>query len=194
MRKKKFMIAGSIASVVIAAAAIISFIPSRQSAFTSFASPYKSMYGEKKGRPYKKLGCVSSPDKSKIDAVFLIKVDHGISPKGVPWSREVVAITHNPPNDSVYTMQILDTRNGKCRAVYASVDDEGVSPLERYVAPDEAIEIQKTWVDWQLRNVPNYRKNTQKYLDSKIVNLTKDEYAVYKKLGFKMPKKWQEIK
>ena len=33
----------------------------------------------------------------------------------------------------------------------------------------------------------------QKYLNSSKVQLAKEEYLSLKQLGFKMPKKWQEI-
>ncbi|NJM76212.1 MAG: hypothetical protein HC852_11010 [Acaryochloridaceae cyanobacterium RU_4_10] len=188
------MFAVSIASLMITTLAIVHFFPVRQSESTSFASRYKTMYGEKKGIPYKNLSCVSSPDKSKIDAVFLLKSIRGISPKGVPWLLEAVAITHNPPNDPLFVMQILGTRKGRCHAIYASGNEESIVPLGQYVAPEQAIEIQRTWVNFQLKNVPDYRKYTQKRLDAKVVNLTRDEYVIFKELGFTMPKKWQEVK
>lgn len=184
-----FGMAGAIALVVA--------IPFLQQQFTTpsgASQPYKSMYGQEK-KAFTDYKCLAASDKSKVKAE-LLKETKKVSPKGVPYKDVIIAVTHEHSEGNLYTFQIIDYRKGDCSLFYSTItgQEDEIIPLSRYQNFDVALQNWLLWENWKLKNIPKYREQTQKYLLSKTVRLTKEEYLSLKQLGFKMPKKWQEIK
>jgi hypothetical protein len=157
---------------------------------------YTSMYGKESHEPpFTDFKCLATSDPSTIKEALILRDLKKVTPKGVPYRDVLVAVKHNPPYESIYTLQAVDYRKGECSTYYTTIGDEEESnPLSRVFTPEQSLEIELIWDKWRLKNVPNWKQTMQKYLNGLKVQLAKEEYLSLKQLGFKMPKKWQEIK
>ena len=140
------------------------------------------------------LACMGLADSPWFRDAFILQDTNHVSPKGVPYRDVLVAVKIVADEGTFYGLKAIDYRKGKCSVYYTSVEDgEESNPLNRTFSPQKSLKIQLIWDSWQLKNVPGWRNKMQKYLDKKRVQLAKEEYLSLKQLGFKMPKKWQEI-
>ena len=154
------------------------------------------MYGQQTNKiPFTDLKCLAPSDPATVKEAFILRDLRKTSPKGVPYRDVLVAVTHEPPYQTMYILEAVDYRKGECSTYYTTVGDEEESnPLGRVFTDEKsALETQLIWDKWRLKNVPRWRDKMQKYLNSSKVQLAKEEYLSLKQLGFKMPKKWQEI-
>jgi hypothetical protein len=148
-----------------------------------------------KNKPFTDMKCLAHSEYPSDREAFLLRDTSHTSPKGVPFRDVLVAVKTVTPHDTYYTLQVIDYRKGECGAYFTTIGDEEESnPLGRLFPPDEAVEAQLLWDKWRLANIPNWRTDMQKMLNRPKVQLAKEEYLSLKQLGFKMPKKWQEIK
>ncbi|NJM75586.1 MAG: hypothetical protein HC852_07175 [Acaryochloridaceae cyanobacterium RU_4_10] len=135
-------------------------------------------------------------DKSLVREAFILRDENHVNPKGVKYRDVLVVLKIVTHDEAVYALQAVDYRKGGCNAYYTSIEDgEESNPLSRvFTDENAALETQLIWDKWRLANIPNWKNQMQKYLNRPKVQLAKEEYLSLKQLGFKMPKKWQEIK
>jgi hypothetical protein len=139
--------------------------------------------------------CLASSDNSTIKEALILRDEKHTSPKGVPYRDLLIAIKDVTQDGTFYTLQAIDYRKGECSTYYSTIGDEEESnPLSRVFTPQQSLEIQLLWDKWRLANVPNWKAKMQRMLNQPKVQLAKEEYLSLKQLGFRMPKKWQEIK
>jgi hypothetical protein len=142
------------------------------------------------------LKCLSMEDKSLVRGAFILRDANHINPKGVKYRDVLVALKIVTQYETVYALQAVDYRKGGCNSYYTSIEDgEESNPLSRVFTDEKAaLETQLIWDKWRLANVPNWKGKMQRILNRPRVQLAKEEYLSLKQLGFKMPKKWEEIK
>jgi hypothetical protein len=179
---------------VIALVVAIPFLQKQLTSPSGASQPYKSRYVQDKNA-FTDYKCLAAKDQSKIQAEIL-KETKKVSPKGVSYRDVIVAVTHKYADGNLYTLQIVDYRKGGCSLFYSTItgDEDEIIPLSRYQNPDVALQNWRLWENWKLKNIPKYREQTQKYLSGKTVRLAKEQYLVYKQLGFNLPPKWEEVK
>ena len=173
------------------------FIQNRNSSQSKASEvPYLTMAAkESSDRPFTDLKCLAPSEPATVKEAFILRDVHETSPKGVPYREVLVAVSHLPPYQTMYILQAVGYRLGKCSAYYTTVGDEEESnPLSRSFSPEHALEIQLIWDKWRVKNIPDWKSKTQKYLNGSKVQLAKEEYLSLKQLGFSMPKKWEEVK
>lgn len=147
-----------------------------------------------RNEPFTDLKCLAHSE-YPYEKAFILQSTNKTSPKGVPFRDVLVAAKTKTPYKTFYTLQALTYKRGECRTFFTTIGDEEESnPLSRLFPPDEAVEVQLLWDKWRLANIPNWRANMQKMLNQPRVQLAKEEYLSLKQLGFKMPKKWEEVK
>jgi hypothetical protein len=193
--KLKFIL--PLAAIALCSTGILIF--SRGGSTTKASEPnYRSIgakIGPQKNKPFTDTKCLAHSEFSLSREAFILRDTNHISPKGVPFRDVLVAVRSVAPHETYYTLQVIDYRKGECGAYFTTIGDEEESnPLSRLFPPKEAIEVQLLWDRWRLANIPNWRVKMQRMLDRPKVQLAKEEYLSLKQLGFKMPKKWQEIK
>ena len=194
MKPKTLILFSSAVGVFLAASF---FVQSKYSSkLKASEATYTTMYGKESHEPpFTDLKCLAHSETLTVKKAFILRDLKKTSPKGVPYRDVLVAVTHNSPYQTIYTLQAVDYSHGKCSTYYTTIGDEEESnPLNRSFSPQQSLEIQLIWDKWRLKNVPNWRSKMQKYLSGLKVQLDKEEYLSLKQLGFKMPKKWEEIK
>jgi hypothetical protein len=196
MKSKLKIIFSSLATLSLCSAGIFHF--NRESSSLKASEPRYRTQGTNLSQKYKQftdLKCLASADNSDVRETFILRDTNHINPKGVRYRDLLVVIKSVNQSGTFYTLQAIDYRKGGCDAYYSTIGDEEESnPLSRVFSPKHALEIQLIWDKWRLKNVPNWRAKMQKYLNGPRVQLAKEEYLSLKQLGYKMPKKWQEVK
>lgn len=195
MNRKTLIVLSSIALIICGSA----FFFSNKNHLSSTASEanYQSMISNtsKKYPPFTDIKCIAASDKTMIREAFILQELHKTSPKGVPYRDLLVAVKYFTDYQTYYALQLIDYRKGECDAYYTTIGDEEESnPLSRHFTAQQSLEIQLIWDKWRLANIPNWKAKMQRMLDLPKVQLAKEEYLSLKQLGFKMPKKWQEVK
>jgi hypothetical protein len=196
MKPKHKVILSSLAVFALCGAGL--FLFNRESSSLKASEPLyrtQSSILSQKYKEFTDLKCLATSDISRIREAIVLRETSHINPKGT-LSRTVFVVLKNVIQDGTfYTLHGLDYRNGECYDFYTTIGDEEESnPLSRVFSPKNALEIQLLWDKWRLANIPNWRAKTQKYLNRPRVQLAKEEYLSLKQLGFKMPKKWEEVK
>lgn len=195
MKRKTLIFLSSIAAIICGSA----FFFSNKNPLPSTASEpsYQSMSSStsKQYLPFTDIKCIAASDKKMIREAFILQELHKTSPKGVPYRDILVAVKYFTDYKTFYALQLIDYRKGECDAYYTTIGDEEESnPLSRHFTAQQSLEIQLIWDKWRLANIPNWKSKMQRYLNGPRVQLAKEEYLSLKQLGFKMPKKWEEIK
>jgi hypothetical protein len=194
MKRKILIVLSSAVAVLLASAP---FILNRYPLQSKASEPiYKSIYERQSNNTsYKDLKCLATEDTSTIQEALILRDLKKISPKGVPYRDVLVAVKHVIHGEAIYTLHAVDYRKGECGSYYSTIGDEEESnPLSRVFSDQHALEIQLIWDKWRLENIPSWKSRMQKYLNRPNVQLAKEEFMSLKQLGFKMPKKWKEIK
>jgi hypothetical protein len=195
MKRKTLMVLSSIAAIIGGSV----FFLSNRTPLVSKASEtnYQSLSSiiSKQNPPFIDINCIATADKSSIREAYILRELHKTSPKGVPYRDLLVAIKYYADYDTFYALQAIDYRKGECSSYYTTVGDEEESnPLGRHFSAQKALEIQLIWDKWRLGNIPDWKNKMQKRLNRPKVQLAKEEFLSLKQLGFKMPKKWEEVK
>jgi hypothetical protein len=194
MKSKTLILFTCVAGVFLA---VSFFIQNRyQSKSKASEVTYTTIHGKESIEPpFTDFKCLAPSETLTVKKAFILRDLKKTSPKGVPYRDVLVAVTHNPPYQITYILEAVDYRKGECGAYYTTIGDEEESnPLSRVFSPQHALEIQLIWDKWRLKNIPGWKNRIQKRLNKPKVQLAKEEYLSLKQLGFKMPKKWQEIK
>jgi hypothetical protein len=137
--------------------------------------------------------CVEVPFRTEVEEVIVISTKEDKSPRGIPRTIHHVAILAKENGEKFYGHQILAEINGQCLVPYSSLGADA-PPISWSFSEKEAQAYALTWHKWRLKNIPNEKASIQKFLNSPIPKMPKEDYAAYSSLGFKMPKKWQEVK
>jgi hypothetical protein len=143
---------------------------------------------------FQDLDCLSPQPDGEVRDTFVLRKRNSISPKGVPVKDYLVALKVVTPHETFYDMQAVAYRNGVCRSYYSGFGDEVPHPLSRVFEIDQSREIQLIWERWKLENISGWREKMQKRLNRPLPMLSDEEVWALKQLGYKMPKKWQEVK
>lgn len=196
MNSKLKVIFSSLAALALCSAGL--FLLNRETSSLKASEPLYRSQGSNLSQKYKQftdLKCLASADNSDVRETFILRDTNHVNPKGVRYRDLLVVIKSVNQEGTFYTLQAIDYRKGGCNAYYSTIGDEEESnPLSRVFSPKHALEIQLIWDRWRIENVPGWRAKTQKYLNGTRVQLAKEEYLSLKELGFKMPKKWEEVK
>ncbi len=159
---------------------------------------YRSMTASmstQENKPFTDLKCIGVAGDPEFRGAFILRDTNHVNPKGVKYRDVLVAQKIVNQDGTFYGLKAVDYRKGECDVYYTSIEDgEESNPLSRVFSPQHALEIQLIWDKWRLANIPNWKAKMQKYLNRPKVQLAKEEYLSLKQLGFKMPKKWEEVK
>lgn len=196
MKPKLKAILPSLAVLVLCGTGL--FLFNRDTSSLKASEPlYQSLNANRvqKYKQFTDLKCLATSDTSRIREALILRDTNHVNPKGVQYRDVLVAVKSVTQDGTFYTLHAVDYRKGECSTYYTTIGDEEESnPLNRSFSPEQSLEIQLIWDKWRLANIQNWRAKMQKYLNRPRVQLAKEEYLSLKQLGFKMPKKWEEIK
>jgi hypothetical protein len=196
---RNFLICASMSGTIVAGLGLYFLL--RSNNFVSAKPTYKTLSQAADFRsnriPYTDIKCLAAfaeGAEGPIKAAYLIEEKKHISPKGVPYRDLLVAVEVSEPGNTYYALAIVDYRKGNCSTYASGSAPEDPAALSRTFTPARAREIQVTWDKWRLKNIPNWRKTQQDYLNGKKVILTDEDVYSLKQLGYKLPKTWKQIK
>jgi hypothetical protein len=156
---------------------------------------YKRMTSSTKGqKKFDRLDCLAPLGQGRIVDTFVFRETSYVSPRGLPNKDYLVALKVEDHGVIKYSFQAVGVNKKYCSAYYTGPDDEVPNPLSRKFDKKTSREIQFLWEKWRLDNIPGWRETMQNYLSNRKPILSEEEVFSLRKLGFKMPKKWEEIK
>ena len=137
--------------------------------------------------------CLEVPFRTEIKKIFIISSKSDKSPRGLLRQIYHIAVLAKQDDYEFYGHQILVQTTNQCLVPFSGLGQD--SPPISWSFPDkESQSYALAWHTWRLKNVPNEKKRVEKFLHSADPKMPKEDYVAYSKLGFKMPKKWEEVK
>jgi hypothetical protein len=137
--------------------------------------------------------CLEVPFRTEIKKIFIISSKSDKSPRGLLRQIYHVAVLAKQDSYEFYGHQILVKTASQCLVPFSGLGQDS-PPISWSFSEKESQSYALAWHTWRLKNVPNEKKRVQKLLNSAELKMPKEDYIAYSKLGFKMPKKWQEVK
>jgi hypothetical protein len=164
-----------------------------KSAPQSFSSNYEQIKQAMANSKIDVKSCVEVPFRTEVEEVIVISTKQDKNPRGIPRTIHHVAVLFKENGEKFYGHQILAEINGQCLVPYSSLGADA-PPISWSFSEKEAEVYALAWYEWRLKNISNERVSIQRFLNSPTPKMPKEDFAAYSKLGFKMPKKWEEIK
>ncbi len=172
------------------------FLLNRNGQSTKASEPkYRSMLvNPTRLKRFTDVKCLAPLGEGDLRDAFIVRDLNKVNPKGVSYRDVWVALEIVDPVSVTYSMYAVDYRKGECSTYYTGDSGEVPNPISRVFGKKDGREAQLIWEKWKLKYVNGWRERMQKRLNRPMPILSDEEVWALKQLGYKMPKKWQEIK
>lgn len=137
--------------------------------------------------------CVEVPFRTEVLKVSIISSKSEKSPRGIPRQIYHVAVQAKQNGDTFYAHQILVQMNNQCLVPFSGLGHDA-PPISWSFSHKESQAYSLEWHKWRKINIKNEKERVQAFLNTASPKMPQEDYFAYSKLGYKMPKKWQEIK